>query len=123
MAEKNWETLEGACYYCKKCRLWETRNHVVIGKGNKNADIIFKTLAKIIKEEREKQGKSQRLLADECSFQRSLLSRLENGLNEPKLVSIWTIAEALRMKPSNLIRLVENELPKDFSLIEKDLCY
>ncbi len=41
MAEKNWETLEGACYYCKKCRLWETRNHVVIGKGNKNADIIF----------------------------------------------------------------------------------
>ena len=89
----------------------------------KNADIIFKTLAKIIKEEREKQGKSQRLLVDECSFQRSLLSRLENGLNEPKLVSIWTIAEALRMKPSNLIRLVENELPKDFSLIEKDLCY
>ena len=89
----------------------------------KNADIIIKTLAKIIKEEREKQGKSQRLLADECSFQRSLLSRLENGLNEPKLVSIWTIAEALRMKPSNLIRLVENELPKDFSLIEKDLCY
>ena len=89
----------------------------------KNADIILKTLAKIIKEEREKQGKSQRLLADECSFQRSLLSRLENGLNEPKLVSIWTIAEALRMKPSNLIRLVENELLKDFSLIEKDLCY
>lgn len=41
MSEKSWETLEGACYYCKKCRLWETRNHVVIGKGNKNADIMF----------------------------------------------------------------------------------
>ncbi len=89
----------------------------------KNADIIFKALAKVIREQREKQGKSQRLLADECSFQRSLLSRLENGLNEPKLVSIWTIAEALRMKPSNLIKLVESELPKGFSLIEKDLCY
>jgi len=89
----------------------------------KNADIIFKTLAKVIREEREKQGKSQRLLADECSFQRSLLSRLENGLNEPKLVSIWTIAEALRMKPSELIKLVEKNLPKDFSLIENELCY
>ncbi len=89
----------------------------------KNADIIFKTLAQVIKEEREKQGKSQRLLADECSFQRSLLSRLENGLNEPKLVSIWTVAEALRMKPSELIGRVENKLPEGFSLIESGLCY
>ena len=89
----------------------------------RNADIIIKTLAKVIKEEREQQGKSQRLLADECSFQRSLLSRLENGTNEPKLVSIWTIAEALRMKPSCLIGLVEKELPKDFSLMEEGICY
>ncbi len=89
----------------------------------KNADIILKTLAGVIKEEREKQGKSQRLLADECSFQRSLLSRLENGLNEPKLVSIWTVAEALQMRPSNLIRLVENRLPKGFSLIGEEIRY
>ncbi len=89
----------------------------------KNAEIIIKTLAKVIKEEREKQGKSQRLLADECAFQRSLLSRLENGLNEPKLVSIWTIAEALQMKPSRLIGLVENKLPSGFSLIGEEALY
>lgn len=89
----------------------------------KNADIILETLAGVIKEEREKQGKSQRLLADECSFQRSLLSRLENGLNEPKLVSVWTVAEALQMRPSNLIRLVENRLPKGFSLIGEEIHY
>lgn len=41
MAEKSWEILEGACYSCKKCRLWEMRTHVVIGKGNRNADILF----------------------------------------------------------------------------------
>lgn len=41
MAEKTWEILEGACYSCRKCKLWETRNNVVIGKGNKNADIMF----------------------------------------------------------------------------------
>lgn len=89
----------------------------------KNADIIIKALAKVIKEQREKQGKSQRLLADECAFQRSLLSRLENGLNEPKLISIWTIAEALQMKPSFLIDLVEQELPKGFTLSEEGVCY
>ena len=38
---KNWETLEGACLNCQKCDLWRTRTNVVIGKGNKNADIMF----------------------------------------------------------------------------------
>lgn len=41
MPEKTWEILEGACLSCKKCRLWEMRTHVVIGDGNKNADIMF----------------------------------------------------------------------------------
>jgi len=89
----------------------------------KNAEIIIKALAKVVRQERERQGKSQRLLADECSFQRSLLSRLENGVNEPKLVSVWTVAEALGMAPSKLINLVEKELPAGFSLIEEGLCY
>ena len=38
---KNWETLEGACYSCRKCRLCETRTNVVIGTGNRDADIMF----------------------------------------------------------------------------------
>ena len=41
MAEKSWETLENACHSCRKCRLWEMRTNVVIGKGNRNADILF----------------------------------------------------------------------------------
>lgn len=39
--EKSWEILEGACYSCKKCRLSEMRTNVVIGKGSRNADIMF----------------------------------------------------------------------------------
>lgn len=38
---RDWETLEGACYSCKKCRLWETRTNVVVGVGNQSADIMF----------------------------------------------------------------------------------
>jgi len=38
---KSWETLEGACLNCQRCELWKTRRNVVIGKGNKNADIMF----------------------------------------------------------------------------------
>ncbi len=87
--------------------------------NTKKSKIIFQTLAKIIKQEREKQNKSLRVLADEYDIQKSLLSRLENGINEPKLISIWTISEALNMRVSELLKLVENELPKDFSLTDK----
>ena len=38
---KSWETLEGACLNCRICRLLETRTNVVIGVGNRNADIMF----------------------------------------------------------------------------------
>ena len=41
MAQRTWETLEGACRGCKKCRLWEMRTNVVIGKGSPHADIMF----------------------------------------------------------------------------------
>lgn len=87
--------------------------------NSKNSKVIFETLAKIIKQEREKQNKSLRLFADEFDIQKSLLSRIENGVNEPKLISLWTISEALGIPISQLLKKVENELPKDFSLIEK----
>ena len=84
--------------------------------NNKNSSIILKILAKVIKQEREKQKKSLRLFADEFDIQKSLLSRIENGKNEVKIISLWTISEALGLSMSELF---EKELPKDFSLIEK----
>jgi len=80
---------------------------------------ILEILGQIIKQEREKQKKSLRLFADEYDIQKSLLSRLESGKNEPKLISLWSISEALGLTLSQLIKKVENKLPKDFSLIEK----
>ncbi len=38
---RQWEELEYACYTCDKCDLCKTRNNVVIGVGNKNANIMF----------------------------------------------------------------------------------
>lgn len=38
---KNWEELEQACKKCTKCKLCTNRKNVVIGKGNKNANIMF----------------------------------------------------------------------------------
>lgn len=88
-------------------------------KENKKAELIFRLLAHELKAEREKQQKSLRILAYEFDIQKSLISRLENGINEPKLISIWTLCEALNIKPSELLKRVEDNLPDEFSLIEK----
>ena len=37
----NWEQLQSACMCCTKCGLCSTRNNVVFGVGNQNADIMF----------------------------------------------------------------------------------
>ena len=88
-------------------------------KENKKAELIFRLLAHELKAERENQKKSLRILAYEFDIQKSLISRLENGINEPKLISIWTLCEALNIKPSELLKRVEDNLPDEFSLIEK----
>ena len=37
----NWEELEEVCKNCNKCKLCTNRTNVVIGTGNKNADLMF----------------------------------------------------------------------------------
>ena len=37
----SWEELELFCKNCNKCKLWSTRNNVVIGDGTRNAKIMF----------------------------------------------------------------------------------
>ena len=37
----SWEELEQECQRCRKCGLCHTRNNVVFGVGNRNADVMF----------------------------------------------------------------------------------
>ena len=87
-------------------------------ENTKKSAVILKLLSEELKKERERQNKSIRLLAYEFDLQMSLLSRLENGVNEPKLISIWSVCEALGIKPSELLKRIENRLPNGFSLID-----
>ena len=38
---RTWETLEQACLNCTRCKLANTRTHVVVGNGNQNADVML----------------------------------------------------------------------------------
>ena len=39
--EQTWEELEKECKQCNRCKLCRNRKNVVIGDGNRNADIMF----------------------------------------------------------------------------------
>ena len=88
-------------------------------KFSKKEKIILSAIASVIVRKRDEMNKSQRIFAYENDIQKSLLSRLENGLNEPKLFSLWKIANACDMKLSELIKLVEDNLSEDVFLIDK----
>ena len=38
---RTWETLKQACLNCTRCKLANTRTHVVVGNGNQNADVML----------------------------------------------------------------------------------
>lgn len=67
---------------------------------------------KVIKSLRIKKSLSQVDLAAGSGLERSYISELENGKYQPKLATIFDIAKAFDMKPSDLIRLVEIEFEK-----------
>lgn len=79
--------------------------------------ILLNVLAKKVNELRGK--KSQFLLASENDISVSIISTIERGLKDPQFTTMYKLAEALNLKPHELIKLIENDLPNDFTLIDK----
>ena len=65
-----------------------------------------------------RQDKSLYLLAGEYDISTSLLNNLERGLKDPQLTTIFKVSEALGIKASEFVKIIEDELPEGFSLIE-----
>lgn len=78
---------------------------------------ILKLLAKHTKELRGET--SQFMLCSENDISCSIISTIERAMKDPQLTTVFKLAEAFDMKASDFIKLIENDLPKDFSLIEK----
>ncbi|MBQ3641441.1 helix-turn-helix transcriptional regulator [bacterium] len=81
--------------------------------------IVLDAIAKVLYKLRVEQGKSQRILAFEYGIQKSLISRIESASNSPLFITVWMLAEALGIKPSVFVAMLEEELPDGFSLIEQ----
>lgn len=84
---------------------------------DENKKIILKLLAKHAKELRGE--KRQFILACEGDISVSIISTIERAMKDPQLTTIFKLAEALNIKPSEFIKLIEKDLPKDFSMVDK----
>lgn len=78
---------------------------------------ILKSLAKHTKKLRGET--SQFMLCSENDISCSIISTIERAMKDPQLTTVFKLAEAFELKASEFIKLIESDLPEDFSLIEK----
>lgn len=79
--------------------------------------IIINALAKTVKKLRG--AKSQFMFASENDISTSIISTIERGLKDPQFTTIFKLAEAFDMDICEFVKLIKDELPDDFYLIEK----
>ncbi len=59
---------------------------------------------------RHKRGLSQEELGFESNYHRTYISQLERGQKNPSLKAIFRLAEALGIRPSEMIRRIESRV-------------
>ena len=72
--------------------------------------MVISVFGKILRKLREGANLSQEKLAEYCDLDRTYISLLERGLRQPTITTIFKIAEALDISPSELVRKVEMEI-------------
>lgn len=79
---------------------------------------LTKKLGELMHKLRIEKYKSIQRFAFEYDLERSNYSRIERAKVDCKFTSFFKIAQALGIKPSEFLKLLEKELGDDFSLIE-----
>ncbi|HEY6874175.1 MAG TPA: helix-turn-helix transcriptional regulator [Geobacteraceae bacterium] len=71
---------------------------------------IESAFGEAIRELRKQKRLSQEYVAHESGLDRSFISLLETGRQQPSLVTIFQLSKALGVSPSQLITFVEQKL-------------
>ena len=84
-----------------------------ITKGAGNMKYDYRITGQVIGRLRTERGMSQELLSGLAGIERSHLGKIENGYKNASVDTLWRIADALGVKLSELIALVEQITPSD----------
>jgi transcriptional regulator with XRE-family HTH domain len=72
--------------------------------------MVISVFGQVLRTLREGENLSQEKLAEYCDLDRTYISLLERGLRQPTISTIFKIADALNITPSELVKKVEMEL-------------
>lgn len=84
----------------------------------KQKQLLKNALAEVVKKHRNNQKKSISKISAEILMTKSMWQTLEQAKKDPQFSTFWRVAEAINMKPEDLIVEIKKLLPKDFTLID-----
>ena len=85
---------------------------------SKNSIKLNIVLGELIRKKRLKNYDSGHKFSCEYGIDSGHYSRIENGKIDCKITTFYKLAQALGLKPSKLMELLEQELGENFSLID-----
>jgi len=72
-------------------------------------------VGRVVKRLRTEKGMTQEILSGFAGVARTHLTMIENGSKQANFETLWRIALALDMKPSELVTIIENEISRSDS--------
>lgn len=72
-------------------------------------------VGQVVKRLRTEKGMTQEVLSGFAGVARTHLTMIENGSKQANFETLWRIALALDMKPSELVAIIENETSRSDS--------
>lgn len=69
-----------------------------------------RAIGEAVRKLRKRKNLSQEVFSGLACIARSHLAMIENGAKQPNLETLWKIAGAADMRPSELVRLIEDEV-------------
>ena len=82
-----------------------------------NKRLLCEKLGQKIKPLRGEKGIN--LFAAEYDLSGTTLGQIERGVSDPKFTTLWRISEAYDIPLWKIIKEIQEEMPKDFSFIDK----
>lgn len=73
-------------------------------------------VGRTIRNLRSRKGISQDVLSGLAGIARSHLSMIETGSKQANFETLWKLADALEMRPSELVAFIEAEIERDNSI-------
>lgn len=70
-------------------------------------------VGKVIRQIRKEKGLSQEVFSGLAGIARSHLSMIESGDKQANFETLWKIANAFDIKPSELVKMIENHISEN----------